>query len=200
MPVRPAVVDPGVAHRNTADPGLNLPFRHVAVGNQPPPALLVDQVLVGAEKSLDLGLDRTGQKTAGTGTQHFRQRIAERYPSVVKGLDIRCETSVSVGVSLRGWAGWIRLAGPVGLAAGPWVVGVPRAAWRSTKRPHPMIEMSNPHREISSPAPGDAGPAAYAGMDRAGWLEAGRRLAARTTRDRWALGDWAARAGVTMAS
>ena len=58
-----------------------------------------------------------------------------------------------------------------------------------------MIEMSNPHREIPSPAPGDAGPAAYAGMDRAGWLEAGRRLAARTTRDRWALGDWAVCAG-----
>ena len=64
--------------------------------------------------------------------------------------------------------------------------------------PHPMIDLSNSHREILSAGAASApsgGPAAYAGMDRAGWLEAGRRLAARTTRDRWALGDWAACAG-----
>ena len=61
-----------------------------------------------------------------------------------------------------------------------------------------MIEVSNPQREIPSPGAASAPsgrPAAYAGMDRAGWLEAGRRLAARTTRDRWTLGDWAACAG-----
>ncbi len=64
-----------------------------------------------------------------------------------------------------------------------------------------MIEMSNSQREIPSPGAASAasgGPAAYAGMDRAGWLEAGRRLAARTTRDRWATGPPAP--GVTMAT
>ena len=69
-----------------------------------------------------------------------------------EGLDIRWGTSVSACVSLRGRAGWIGPAGPVGLAAGPWVVGVPRAARRSTKRPHPMIEMSNSQRELPSPS------------------------------------------------
>ncbi len=61
-----------------------------------------------------------------------------------------------------------------------------------------MIEMSNSQREILSPGAASVasgGRAAYAGMDRTGWLEAGRRLATRTTRDRWALGDWAACAG-----
>ena len=61
-----------------------------------------------------------------------------------------------------------------------------------------MIDLSNSHREILFPGAASAPSgtaAAYAGIDRAGWLQAGRRLAARTTRDSWALGDWAARAG-----
>jgi hypothetical protein len=70
-----AVADLGSAHREGADPGLDLPLGGMPIAHQAATALRVHEPGMGSKERLDLGLDRLHQHPPGTFLQHRQQWV-----------------------------------------------------------------------------------------------------------------------------